>query len=74
MSRFFRGAFILSVVWRFGLDQLVLSSFGPAWLRAWATRLSLGRDLSAPRGARLRQAFEQPVSYTHLTLPTIYSV
>ena len=59
MSRFFRGAFILSVVWRFGLDQIVLSSFGPAWLRAWATRLSLGRDLSAPRGARLRQAFEQ---------------
>jgi ubiquinone biosynthesis protein len=59
MSRLFRGVFILSVVWRFGLDQIVLASFGPSWLRKSAFALTLGRDLSAPRGVRLRQALER---------------
>jgi ubiquinone biosynthesis protein len=58
MSRIFRGFFILSAVWRFGLDQIVLTSFGPMWLRQWASKLTLGRNLSAARGVRLRQAFE----------------
>ena len=52
MSRLFRGFFILSAVWRFGLDQIVLTSFGPMWLRQWASKLTLGRNLSAARGVR----------------------
>ena len=58
MSRFFRGFVIFLVVWRFGLDQLILSGLKQPWIRVLAPRLSLGRDLSAPRGQRLRQALE----------------
>lgn len=59
MSRLFRGAFIVLIVLRYGLDELVLSSFRHPWLR-WVTRiLTLGRNLSAPRGERLREALEQ---------------
>ena len=59
MSRLFRGAFIVVIVLRYGLDELVLSSFRHPWLR-WVTRiLTLGRNLSAPRGERLREALEQ---------------
>ena len=58
MSRFFRGFVIFLVVWRYGLDQLILSGLKQPWIRALAPRLRLGRDLSAPRGQRLRQALE----------------
>ncbi|MDD0810410.1 ubiquinone biosynthesis regulatory protein kinase UbiB [Curvibacter sp. RS43] len=59
MSRLLRGAYIVWIVFRFGLDELVLSSLGtPRWLRL-ARILSIGRQLDAPRGQRLREALEQ---------------
>ena len=58
MTRLYRGVFILWIVIRFGLDELVLSGFKQAWLRPATRVLTLGRNLSAPRGQRLRQALE----------------
>ena len=58
MSRFLRGLFIIWTVWRFGLDELVLSSFQKPWSRKLTRFLSLGRNLKAPRGERLRLALE----------------
>jgi ubiquinone biosynthesis protein len=46
------------VVLRYGLDELVLSSFQHPWLRA-ARMLTIGRKLDAPRGQRLREALER---------------
>ena len=54
MSRLARGAFIVLIVLRYGLDELVLSSFRHPWLRLFTRVLTLGRNLSAPRGERLR--------------------
>jgi ubiquinone biosynthesis protein len=59
MSRLFRGAFIVWTVLRFGLDELILTSFQKPWLRVLARIVSVGRDLKAPRGQRLREALEQ---------------
>ncbi len=59
MKRFFRGATIVWVVLRFGLDELVLTSLGKPWLRRLAGILAVGRDLRAPRGQRLREALER---------------
>ena len=59
MSRIFRGIFILWTVLRFGLDELVLSSFERPWIRLLTRMVSLGRNLKAPRGERLRQALER---------------
>ncbi|MCW5255505.1 ubiquinone biosynthesis regulatory protein kinase UbiB [Verminephrobacter aporrectodeae] len=59
MKQFLRGATILWVVLRFGLDSLVLDSLPHRlWLRQLARPLSLGRRFDAPRGQRLRQALE----------------
>ncbi len=58
MNRFFRGAFIVWVVLRYGLDELVLSSFPNPLVRALRSLLTLGRNLKAPRGQRLREALE----------------
>lgn len=58
MTRFIRGLFILWVVFRHGLDELVLSSFSHPWLRAFTRVLTLGRTLNEPRGQRLRMALE----------------
>ena len=58
MSRIFRGIFIVWTVLRFGLDELVLSSFQKPWIRLLTRIVSVGRDLRAPRGERLRQALE----------------
>jgi len=58
MTRTYRGVFILWIVLRFGLDELLLSGFKQAWLRPATKILTLGRNLSAPRGQRLRQALE----------------
>ena len=58
MSRIFRGVFIVWTVLRFGLDELVLSSFQKPWIRLLTRIVSVGRDLRAPRGERLRQALE----------------
>ena len=59
MSRLFRGAFIVWVVLRYGLDELVLSSFRGRGIRLLARLVSIGRNLDAPRGQRLREALER---------------
>ena len=59
MKRYWRGAYILWVALRYGLDDLVLNSFEKPWLHALARIASVGRDLSAPRGLRLREALER---------------
>ena len=56
--RWFRGAFILWVLLRHGLDELVLSSFDRPWLRTLTRVVTIGRKLTQPRGERLRLALE----------------
>lgn len=58
MKRFFRGATIVWVLLRYGLDDLLLKSFQRPWLHLLARVLSVGRNLEAPRGQRLREALE----------------
>ncbi|MEI7783381.1 MAG: ubiquinone biosynthesis regulatory protein kinase UbiB [Betaproteobacteria bacterium] len=58
MSRLLRGFFIVWIVLRYGLDELLLSSFRGAGIRRLTRIVSVGRDLSAPRGERLRMALE----------------
>ena len=58
MNRFLRGVFIVWVVLRYGLDELVLSSFPNPLVRALRAVLTLGRNLKEPRGQRLREALE----------------
>ncbi|MFB0914774.1 MAG: ubiquinone biosynthesis regulatory protein kinase UbiB [Burkholderiaceae bacterium] len=59
MTRWLRGLFILSTVWRFGLHEILLANFAKPWLHTVGRVLSLGRQHRAPRGERLRLAFEQ---------------
>ena len=59
MKRLLRGTAILWVVFRYGLDGLLLDSFQKPGLRLLARVLSLGRRLDAPRGQRLREALER---------------
>ena len=59
MSRYFRGAYIVWIFLRYGLDELVLNSFRQPWLHLAARVVSVGRKLDAPRGQRLREALEQ---------------
>ncbi|MGJ7508566.1 ubiquinone biosynthesis regulatory protein kinase UbiB [Variovorax sp. GT1P44] len=59
MRRVYRGIFIVWVALRFGLDELVLTSFQKPWLRVVARIVSIGRKLDAPRGQRLREALER---------------
>ena len=59
MSRIFRGFFIIWIVLRFGLDELVLSGFEKPWIRFLRRLVSVGRNLKAPRGQRLREALEK---------------
>ena len=54
-----RGAFIVWVIFRYGLDELVLSSFQKPWVRLLSRVLTVGRNLQAPRGQRLREALER---------------
>ncbi len=58
MTRYLRGISIVWVALRYGLDELVLNSFQRPWLSSLARVLSFGRDLTAPRGQRLRMALE----------------
>jgi ubiquinone biosynthesis protein len=58
MRRLYRGFFIAWVVFRYGLDELVLSGFDKPWLARLARLLTIGRRLSDPRGQRLREALE----------------
>ena len=59
MTRLYRGCFIVWIVLRYGLDELVLSSFQKPWLRLVTRVVTIGRDLSEPRGQRLREALER---------------
>ena len=59
MTRLFRGLFIAWVVLRHGLDELVLSSFQRPGIRLLTRIVSVGRNLDAPRGQRLREALER---------------
>ncbi|MGA2552762.1 MAG: ubiquinone biosynthesis regulatory protein kinase UbiB [Burkholderiaceae bacterium] len=53
--RLFRLLKILRVMWRYGLDQIAVDSLTLSLTISW---LRFGRDLSSPRGVRLRQAIE----------------
>ena len=59
MKRLLRAAYIVWVALRYGLDELVLTSFQRPDLRLAARIASFGRDLSAPRGQRLREALQK---------------
>ncbi len=59
IHRFFRGVFIVWVVLRYGLDELVLSGFQNPLVRTIRRVISVGRNLQAPRGQRLREALER---------------
>lgn len=59
MKKLLRGWTILWVIFRSGLDEMALTHFNHRGVALLARLLSLGRDLSAPRGVRLRQALEQ---------------
>lgn len=59
MTRLFRGVFIVWVMFRYGLDELLLNSFQKPWLRVIARIVSIGRNLEAPRGQRIREALER---------------
>ena len=59
MTRLGRGLFIVWVVLRYGLDELVLNSFSNPWVKGLARVVSIGRNLEAPRGQRLREALER---------------
>lgn len=59
MTRLFRGVFIVWVLFRYGLDELFLTSFQKPWLHAIARTVSFGRKLEAPRGQRIREALER---------------
>ena len=59
MSRLHRSLFIAWVVFRYGLDELVLSGFNSPKLRRFVWLLTIGRNLDAPRGQRLREALER---------------
>ncbi len=58
MRRLQRGFFIAWVVFRYGLDELVLRGFDNPWLARFTHVLTIGRTLDAPRGQRLREALE----------------
>lgn len=58
MKRLHRSFFIAWVVFRYGLDELVLNGFQNPWLSRLARWLTLGRTLRDPRGVRLREALE----------------
>jgi ubiquinone biosynthesis protein len=59
MTRIGRGCFIVWVALRYGLDTLVLRSVPHPLLHLAARILSVGRNLEAPRGQRLREALER---------------
>ena len=58
MTRFYRGAYILWIALRYGLDELVLTNFRQPWLQRLTRIITIGRKLDAPRGQRLREALE----------------
>ncbi|WP_284620330.1 ubiquinone biosynthesis regulatory protein kinase UbiB [Aquabacterium humicola] len=59
MGHFFRLVYIGFTVLRFGLDEVALSGFRQRWVRAMVRVATVGRQLQAPRGERLRRALEK---------------
>jgi ubiquinone biosynthesis protein len=59
MTRVFRGVFIVWVVLRYGLDELVLSGFRNPAVALLRRVITVGRSLKEPRGQRLREALER---------------
>ncbi len=59
MRRLSRGVFIGWVVFRFGLDELFLTSLQKPWLQGLIRVITVGRKLDAPRGQRIREALER---------------
>lgn len=59
MTRFYRSLYIVWIVLRYGLDEMVLTGFQRPWMLIVARIFSFGRNLSAPRGQRLRKALER---------------
>ena len=59
LGRLWRASFIVFVVLRHGLDELVLSNFDAPWIRLLSRVVTFGRKLDAPRGQRLREALER---------------
>ncbi len=59
MRQWLRSWVIVWVVFRYGLDELVLSGFRHPLLVRLRRLISVGRNLSAPRGQRLREALER---------------
>ncbi len=58
MRRIARLVVIWVTVFRYGLDELALSSFRQRWVRRLVVVMTLGRPLTAPRGERLRLGLE----------------
>ena len=54
-----RGIHIFWTFFRYGLDELALSSASHSGLRTLGRLITLGRNLDAPRGQRLRMALEK---------------
>lgn len=59
MLKLLRLSKILFVVGRYGLDELVLSSFRHRSIKLLVRVMTIGRRLDAPRGERLRLALER---------------
>ncbi|MDB5796452.1 MAG: ubiB [Paucimonas sp.] len=59
IRRFLRVLKIISVILRYGLDHMAVSELGAPGLAHFIDRVTFWRDISAPRGARLRQALEE---------------
>ncbi|MDB5818224.1 MAG: ubiquinone biosynthesis protein UbiB [Rhizobacter sp.] len=59
MRHFARLLYIVFTVFRFGLDELALSGFRQRPIRLLRSVVSVGRNLEAPPGARLRMALER---------------
>ena len=59
MRHLARLLFICITVLRYGLDELALSSFRQPWVRMLVRVMTLGRQLDAPRGERLRLGLER---------------
>src|SRR5512134_2311410 len=59
MRRLARLLFIALTLLRFGVDEVALSGFKQRWVRALVRVATIGRRFDAPRGVRLRKAFER---------------
>lgn len=57
--KFLRVLRIVRVAVRYGLDNIAMSGIAPPAVVRWSDRLFFWRDISAPRGERLRKALEE---------------